>query len=148
MKPRSQRLLPAVDKAHQNSELALRQLGEQRNRLSAAEQQLAELRRYREEYARDRHATGMPVHALLNRQQFIDRIDGAISQQAREVARRQRMLDMAGNAWRVAHARERALGVVVERANEVERLRDERREQNDADERVQYRSGQGRGRSA
>lgn len=148
MKPRSQRLLPAVDQAHRKSEQTLQQLGEQQNRLSAAEKQLAELRRYREEYAHDRHATGMSVHVLLNRQQFIDRIDDAIGQQTREVARRQRMLDMAGSAWREAHARERVLGTVVERANEVERMRDERREQSDVDERMQHRSGHGRGRSS
>lgn len=147
MKSRSQRLLPAVDQAHQKSERALQQLGEQQGRLSAAEKQLVELQHYREEYARDRHATGMSVHTLLNRQQFIDRIDSAISQQTHEVARRQRMLDMAGSAWREAHAREKALGTVVQRANEAERISDERREQSDVDERMQHRSGHGRGRS-
>lgn len=148
MKPRSQRLLPAVDQAHQKSDLALRQLGEQRGCLAAAEKQLAELRRYREEYARDRYASGTSARILLNRQQFIDRIDGAISQQMREVARRQRMLDLAGSVWREAHVREKALGSVVERASEMERMHEERREQSDVDERMQHRSGQGRGHSS
>jgi flagellar FliJ protein len=139
MKPRSQRLLPAVDQAHRNSETALRQFGEQQDRLATAERQLAELRRYREEYALGRHAGGMSVHALLNRQQFVDRIDGAISQQLGEVARRQRLLDQAGQAWREAHARERALGSVIERASELERASEERHEQNAIDERMQHR---------
>jgi flagellar FliJ protein len=147
MKPRSERLLPAVDQAHQRSEQALQQLGEQQGRLSTAQKQLAELQRYREEYARTRHGSAMAVHVLLNHQQFIDRIDGAISQQVREVARRERQLELAGSAWRQAHAREQALHTVIRRASHEERQVEERREQSDLDERMQHRPAQSRGRN-
>jgi flagellar FliJ protein len=147
MKPRSERLLPAVDQAHQRSEQALQQLGEQQSRLSTAQKQLAELQRYREEYARTRHGAAMAVHVLLNHQQFIDRIDGAIGQQIREVARRERQLELAGSAWRQAHAREQALDTVIRRASHQERQVEERREQSDVDERMQHRPTQGRGRT-
>jgi len=139
MKPRSERLMPAVDHARKKTETALQQLGEQQNQLSLAEQQLAELQRYRQEYAMGQQSGGMSVHALLNRQQFIERIDQAIGQQSREVVRRQRMLEQAGSAWREANARERVLDGVVERASEQERRSEERREQNDVDERMQHR---------
>ncbi|WP_329742672.1 flagellar export protein FliJ [Dyella sp. A6] len=139
MKSRSERLMPAVDHARQKTETALQKLGEQKNQLAQAEHQLAELQRYRQEYAMGQQSGGMSVHALLNRQQFIERIDQAITQQTREVARRQRLLEQAGSSWREANARERVLDGVVERAVEVERRSEERREQNDVDERMQHR---------
>lgn len=139
MKPRSQSLLPAAEVAHRKSEEAMQHFGAQQSRLSAAERQLAELRRYREEYAG--HADGgVPAHLLQNRRHFVDRIDEAISQQIHEIARRQRMLDLASAAWREALARERALESVIERASERERTHEERREQRDIDERMQHRT--------
>jgi len=148
MRSRAQSLLPAIEQARQHSEAALRELGERQNRLSAAERQLADLRRYRGEYAQARQADGMTVHALLNLQRFIERIDLGIAQQEREVTRRRRALEQAAAAWREAHARERALASVAERASEQERRGEERREQRDLDERAQRRAPRDRGTSS
>ncbi len=122
----------------------MQRLAEQQQRLAKAEAQLAELRRYREEYAET--AGGVTVSALLNRRQFVERIDGVIAQQINEVARQQRQLEHVRGQWRDAHAREQALGSVIDRYREQERKVEERREQAEIDERMQYRRPMGESR--
>ena len=139
MSSRAERLQPAADHAKQRSDDAVRKLAEQQQNLARAERQLAELRGYRQEYAISTAAGGLSVAALLNRQQFVERIDRAIVQQMREIERQQRMLDHARTQWREAHSREAALDSVIDRYREQERSREERREQSEVDERMQYR---------
>jgi len=136
---RAERLQPAADQARQRSEDAVQRLAEQQQALIKAERQLAELRGYRQEYALDEGGGGLSVAALLNRQQFVERIDRAIAQQQREIERQRRMLEHARAQWREAHAREAALDSVIGRYREEERKREERREQNEVDERAQRR---------
>ncbi|HEX7817085.1 flagellar export protein FliJ [Dyella sp.] len=137
MKSRAARLQPAADQARERQELALQRLAEQQQKLARSEQQLAELHRYRDEYATN---TGdLNVTALLNRQRFVERIDQAIAQQSGEVERNKRLLEHAGGLWREAHARERALDSVIDHHREQERKSEERREQSEIDERMQYR---------
>lgn len=138
MNSRSERLQPAVDQARQKTEDALAKLATQQQQLARAEHQLGELERYRSEYA----AAGdgaVSVSALLNRQQFIARIDQAIAQQAAEIDRQHRRLDQVRDHWQQAHARESALGSVIAQHQEHERRAEERREQAEIDERMQHR---------
>ncbi|TBR37201.1 MULTISPECIES: flagellar export protein FliJ [Dyella] len=138
MKSRSVRLQPAADVAREKREGATQRLAEQQGRVQNAEQQLGELQRYKAEYALQAGGTGMTVSALLNRQQFMDRIDQAIEQQQFEVQRQRRQLDQVRGEWRDAHARERALDSVIDNARNLERKAEDRREQNAIDERMQY----------
>lgn len=138
MRSRADRLQPAVDLAHDRRDEAMQRLAEQQQKLARAEHQLEELKRYRHDYA-SAQASGTSVQALLNLQQFIDRIDQAIAQQVAEVQRQQRHLEHARGHWREAHAREKALDSVVSRYREAERKAEDRREQSDVDERMQYR---------
>lgn len=138
MSSRATQLQPAVDQARQRSEDALAQLATQQQQLAKAEHQLDELQRYRLEYA----ASGdgmLTVSALLNRQKFVERIDQAIVQQTMEVARIQRQLEQVRGRWHQAHARESALDSVVEQCREEERKAEDRHEQAEVDERMQYR---------
>lgn len=137
MTSRSERLQPAVDQAQRRQKDALQRLADQQQKLAQAEQQMAELKRYRQDYSVA--AGGLTVSALLNRQQFVERIDQAIVQQGRTVERLQRQLDSARERWLQAHARESALDSVVERFRKQEQQREDRREQADVDERMQYR---------
>ncbi|WP_243047641.1 flagellar export protein FliJ [Dyella sp. RRB7] len=137
MKSRANRLQPAADLARERQEAAMQKLAEHQQRVAKAEQQLAELERYRQEYADT--SGGVSVSALLNRRQFVERIDQVISQQIVEVARLNRQLDQARGQWRDAHARERALGSVIDSYREQERKSEERREQSEIDERMQHR---------
>ncbi|RDI97734.1 flagellar export protein FliJ [Dyella solisilvae] len=137
MSSRANRLQPAADLARERQEQAMQKLAEQQQRMAKAEQQLVELERYREEYSQT--AGGVSVAVLLNRRQFVERIDQVIGQQRIEVARQQRHLDHMRGQWREAHAREQALGSVIDRYREQERKSEERREQNEIDERMQHR---------
>lgn len=138
MTSRAEQLQPAVAQAHDRSEDALAALARQQQALAAGERQLAELHRYRHEYATGSESS-QSVSALLNRQGFVERIDRAIAQQVRDIAHLTRALEQARAAWRRAHAREAALGSVVEQYMERERQAEDRREQAEIDERMQYR---------
>jgi flagellar FliJ protein len=136
---RADRLQPAADQAKQRSEDAVLKLAEQQQRLAKAERQLAELRGYRQEYATAPGVGGLTASALMNRQQFVERIDRAIAQQTLEIERQHRLLDQARSLWRDAHAREAALDNVIDRYREQERKAEDRHEQNEIDERMQHR---------
>ncbi len=138
MTSRAVQLQPAVEQAHSRSEDALAQLARHQQALAAAELQLTELHRYRSEYASGSSAS-QSVGALLNRQGFVERIDQAIVQQGRDIARLARALDQSREAWRQAHAREAALGSVIKQCLERERQAGDRQEQAEVDERMQYR---------
>lgn len=138
MNSRSERLQPAVDQAHQQTEDALAKLATQQQQLAKAEHQLGELERYRNEYAAAGEGA-VSVSALLNRQQFIARIDQAIAQQVAEIERQRRRLNQVRDHWKQVHARESALGSVVAQHQEHERRAEERREQAEVDERMQHR---------
>lgn len=137
MPTRSDRLQPAVDQAQRRQKDALRRLADHQQKLAHAEQQLEELQRYRREYSLG--DGGLTVSALLNRQQFVERIDQAIVQQDKLVERLQRQLDGARERWLQAHARENALDSVVERLRKQEGQREQRLEQAEVDERMQHR---------
>ncbi|MGN2247593.1 flagellar export protein FliJ [Frateuria sp. GZRR35] len=139
MSKRANRLQPAADQAKQRSEDAVLKLAEQQQRLAKAERQLMELRGYRQEYATPAGVGGLTATALMNRQQFVERIDRAIDQQVLEIERQRRLLDQVRGLWRDAHAREAALDNVIDRYREQDRKAEERREQNDIDERMQHR---------
>ncbi|HET6433831.1 flagellar export protein FliJ [Dyella sp.] len=146
---RADRLQPAVDQAHKRREDAMQQLAEQQQRLAKAELQLSELKRYRADYAAGGGpGSGVSVTALLNRQQFVERIDRAIEQQRVDVQRQQRQLELARAQWRDAHAREKALDSVVSGYREQARKAEDRREQSEVDERMQYRRPAGPERSS
>jgi flagellar FliJ protein len=134
---RSARLQPAVEQAQRREQDALQRLAEQQRRMAFVQQQLDDLERYRKEYSLS--AGGLTVSALLNRQQFVERIDQAIIQQGREVERQRRVLEAARLHWLQIHARERALDSVVERFRTQEHQSEQRQEQAEVDERMQYR---------
>lgn len=138
MNSRSKRLQPAADQAHQRTGDALAKLATQQQLLAKAEHQLDELERYRREYA-EAGEGAVSVSALLNRQQFIARIDQAIAQQTAEVSRQHRRFDQVRDHWQQAHARESALGSVIAKHQEHERRAEERHEQAEIDERMQHR---------
>jgi flagellar FliJ protein len=137
MPSRADRLQPVVDLAAEKAQDATRALATQQRALVEAENQLVDLRRYRNEYAE--MPDGIGVGALLNRQQFLQKIDMAIVQQLGEVQRRERALERARQDWSDARGRAKALDSVTTKYREQERKTQDRREQEQADERSQYR---------
>ena len=138
MSSRATQLQPAVEQARQRSADALTQLAAQQQLLAKAEQQLSELLRYRQEYATV-GAGAFTAGSLVNRQNFLDRIDQAIVQQGVEIVRLKRQYGQAQNRWHQAHARESALDNVVDRYRAEARQAEDRNEQAESDERMQYR---------
>lgn len=137
MTSRSDRLQPAVEQAQRRQKDALQRMVDHQQKLAHAEQQWEELKRYRQDYSLG--DGGLTVSALLNRQQFVERIDQAIIQQGRLIERLQRQVEAARERWLQAHARENALDSVVERFRKQEQQHEQRLEQADVDERMQYR---------
>jgi flagellar FliJ protein len=137
MTSRSERLQPAVDQAQRRKKDAMQRLAEHQQKLAHAEEQWEELKRYRRDYSMGNG--GLSVSALLNRQQFVERIDQAIVQQGKLVERLQRSLNSARERWLSANARENALDSVVERLRKQENQREQRLEQAEVDERMQHR---------
>jgi flagellar FliJ protein len=137
MASRADRLQPVVDLAAEKAEDATRVLATHQRGLADAEHQLVELRKYRNEYAE--MPGGIGVSALLNRQQFLQKIDMAIVQQLGEVQRREQALDRARQQWSDARGRAKALDSVTTKYREQDRKSQDRREQEQADERSQYR---------
>jgi flagellar protein FliJ len=137
MTSRSERLQPAVDQAQRRKKDAMQRLAEHQQKLAHAEEQWEELKRYRRDYSMGNG--GLSASALLNRQQFVERIDQAIVQQGKLVERLQRSLNAARERWLSANARENALDSVVERLRKQENQREQRLEQAEVDERMQHR---------
>ncbi|MET0256411.1 MAG: flagellar export protein FliJ [Luteibacter sp.] len=137
MASRADRLQPVVDLAAEKAEDATRALATHQRALAESEHQLQELRRYRNEYAT--MPDGIGVSALLNRQQFLLKIDMAIVQQMGEVQRREQALERARQQWSDARGRAKALDSVTTKYRDDERKSQDRREQEQADERSQYR---------
>lgn len=137
MSSRADRLQPVVDLAVKREKDATIAMAEQRNQLAAAQTQLDELRKYRDEYGSI--SNGSDVATLINRQQFLQRIDMAIVQQMSEVVRREKAVVTAQEKWTQARGRAKALDLVTGNYREQERKAEDRREQSQADERSQYR---------
>lgn len=138
MTSRSDRLQPAVEQAHRRKKDAMQRLAEHQQKLVQAEEQWEELKRYRRDYSLG--TGGLSVSALLNRQQFVERIDQAILQQGKLVERMRRNLATLRERWLNAHARENALDSVIERLRKQEDQREQRLEQAEVDERMQHRN--------
>jgi flagellar protein FliJ len=138
MTSRSDRLQPAVEQAQRRKKDAMQRLAEHQQKLAHAEEQWEELKRYRRDYSMG--TGGLSVSALLNRQQFVERIDQAILQQGKLVERLRRSLGTARERWLSANARENALDCVVERLRKQEDQREQRLEQAEVDERMQHRT--------
>lgn len=109
-------------------------------RLAAAETQLADLQRYREEYQAGlgaRVLQGISGVALLDFHAFVARLGDAIRQQRDLVQRCRRERDQAAQRLQEAAVQNRTVGAVVERWRSEERLLESRQEQHANDERGQ-----------
>lgn len=140
--PRSQRLQRVADIAGKHTDEAANAMAERLRGLEGAKRQLEELKQFRRDYALQPGSpsgAGLSVAELLNRQQFIARIDQAILQQQREIERHTRNLAKARANWIESRSRSAALDTVTQRHRDEERASEERSEQAAIDERMQQR---------
>ncbi len=138
---RSQRLQPVVDIAGNGEREAARRLGEARGTLQRAEQQLAELRQFRDEYAAGFATSGeggLTTSALLGYRRFLTQLNVAIEQQVAIVDRARHGVQQRVVEWRQRRSRLQALEKVSERLHQDELDREERQEQAESDDRGQH----------
>lgn len=106
-------------------------------RLAAAEAQLNELVRYRDEYQQSlgpRVVQGMSGLALMDFHAFVSRLGEAIRQQSELILRYRREQQQAVGRLQEAAVRHRTVGAVVERWRAEDRIVELRREQAECDE--------------
>lgn len=142
-RPRSQRLQRVADIAGKHTDEAANVVAERLRGLDAAKRQLEELRQFRRDYAQppgSSRESGVSVAELLNRRQFVARIDQAIVQQQREIEQHAHNLAQARAAWRQSRNRSAALDTVTERYRNREQASEERAEQAAIDDRMQHRT--------
>ena len=133
---RSQRIGVLADVEQNESDAAARALGDSQRMLRERESVLAELRRYREEYAGAGRLRGGNVSAVAYQdyRRFIARLDEAIAQQSRLVSDALAECAVRRSDWMAARGRALSLEKAVERCERVEQRDDARREQRRLDD--------------
>jgi flagellar FliJ protein len=137
---RAQRLQPVQHLAEENERRLARSLAAFERRVSDAEAKRDELERYRHDYERkfaERAASGIGVTDLRDYQAFLARLSEAIRQQGQIVERARSERDLERKRWQEAAVRAKAIDHVIDRWQDEERSRTERREQRESDERAQ-----------
>ncbi len=130
-------LQPLLEIMQNRTDEATRHLG----RLIAAEQnarsRLEMLEQYRSEYAdrlRENIAQGITRQALGNYQDFLARIDEAISQQSRAVSQSEANTVLGQQHWREQHTKMKAIDTLSIRHQERQRKQEDKQEQKLLDE--------------
>ena len=137
---RSKRLKPVVRVAESREQQAARALGAAQARLAQAQQQLAELQRYRDDYRQgfqQAGATGMGAAQLADYQQFLHKLGQAIEQQAQQVVQATQEAEAKRAQWFTSRGKVRMLDTVVARYQAIEQQQASRQEQREQDERSQ-----------
>lgn len=126
-----------ADLAQNDVDAAARELGRLQGLRNQAEQQLAALAQYRQEYRERMQAIaqdGMTSTRWQDFAQFLASLDTAIRQQTESLARAEAQL-LAGRAnWQQQKRRQNSFDTLITRAETREQLASTRREQRDTDE--------------
>lgn len=108
MEKRAARLAPVVDMASKAERDAATQLGRCQQQLLAAQQKLAELERYRNDYQQQwisQGQKGVSGQWLMNYQRFLSQLETAVAQQANSVTWHREAVDKARLNWQERYAR-------------------------------------------
>ncbi|MBG4607182.1 flagella biosynthesis chaperone FliJ [Pseudomonas aeruginosa] len=140
MEKRAARLAPVVDMASKAERDAATQLGRCQQQFLAAQQKLAELERYRNDYQQQwisQGQKGVSGQWLMNYQRFLSQLETAVAQQANSVTWHREAVDKARLNWQERYARLEGLRKLVERYLEEARQAEDKREQKQLDELAQ-----------
>lgn len=130
-------LQPLLDLMQTRADESTRRLGQLIAAEQSARSRLELLEQYREEYSqryREAGCNGLTPTALRNFQEFIARIDEAITQQRRAVQDSERGTAAGQAAWREQNKRLKAIDTLSQRHDARERYRENRQDQKDQDE--------------
>ena len=137
MKQQSERLRPVVKMARESEQTAARELGEARSCVASAEQKLAELEAYRDEYLeglRYKTQTGLNAMQMKDYRVFLGRLNEAIQQQGMVLAGLAGTAGVAQQTWQSEKQRLDALDKLTDRQLRQERVDTDRREQAESNE--------------
>ena len=126
-----------IELAEKKSDSATRRLGQLQTALKNAQEKLAMLQEYRQEYYHKLHAQmeqGAPSSYWRNTQHFITTLDGAIAQQQAIVQQAEESLVHGRNDWMLAKRKVSSFGTLAERVKQQQEKIQGKREQNDNDE--------------
>lgn len=144
MLKRAKRLEPVVEMAEQTEREAAGQLAKMQQQVQQAEQQLASLEEYRNDYQQQwiiRGQAGVSGEWLMNYQRFLSQLETAIEQQRNSVRWHRQNEAKARKQWQSAYARLEGLKKLVQRYQDQARHQAERQEQKAMDE-MAARAGQ------
>ena len=130
-------LQPLMNLAQHQSESAIRKLGQLNKREQSAQQQLDMLREYRKDYqTRLQEATrnGMDPAELRNFQQFINKLDEAISQQLKAVEHSKASTQAGRGEFNTAQRKLKSFDTLQQRHIETQNKAAEKSEQKMLDE--------------
>lgn len=137
MLKKAKRLAPVIEMAEQTEQEAAGKLAKLQQQLLQAEQQLAGLEQYRNDYQQQwitRGQTGVTGEWLMNYQRFLSQLETAIEQQRNSVQWHQRNAEKAREQWQKAYTRLEGLKKLVQRYHDQARHIADRQEQKDMDE--------------
>jgi flagellar FliJ protein len=134
---RSDRMQPIKDLADRSERDAGAVVAAARRVLEEREAQLAQLRTYREDYARRAaHEGAADAVRLQNYHAFLARLGDAVRQQEEFVALARQDLERKTALWQERRVEAASLGKVVDRLATAEQRAADRRDQRDTDERA------------
>lgn len=137
MKGRAERLTPVIDMSEQEERDAARQLGKCQTQLMQAEQKLADLQRYRDDYHKqwlNAGSQGVSGQWMIGYQRFLSQLEDAIAQQERSTNWHRDVVEKARQSWQQRYARLEGLKKLVEKYHQEQRLVEDKREQKQMDE--------------
>ena len=138
---RSQRFKPVVKVAENREQEAARLLGDSQTMLDQAQQKLAELENYREEYIKRFHTTGaegMSASQMMDYRAFMVKLERAITEQNKVVEQATVVVEQHRQEWFARRGKVQMLDTVVARYQTDEQRDADRKEQSDQDERAQH----------
>ncbi len=144
MLKRAKRLEPVIQMAEEKEREAAARLARTQQQLQQAEQQLAGLEQYRNDYQQQwitRGQAGVTGEWLMNYQRFLSQLEIAIEQQRNSVRWHQQNVAKVRVQWQQLYARLEGLKKLVQRYHDQARHAADRQEQKAMDE-MAARAGQ------
>ncbi|MDD2686432.1 MAG: flagellar export protein FliJ [Gallionella sp.] len=130
-------LQPLMHLAQHQNDAATRKLGELTRQQQTAEQKLETLREYRKEYQtrmQEASGNGLDQANLRNFQQFIDKLDMAITQQAKAVEQSKNLTQIGRGEFDTTQRKLKSFDTLQQRHLQLERQDAEKTEQKNLDE--------------
>jgi len=126
-----------IDLATKETDDAAKRLGVAMKGVEAAEQKLALLNQYRDDYMvrfQSNLSTGLSAMAYANYQQFIGKLDQAIQSQQLVIRDAKLRVDREQQAWQASERKRMSYGTLAERAEKAELAKENKRDQKQMDE--------------